>query len=141
MKRPNGPYVVLSASFHRDADILEVGERAAWLYLAMTLECRTLRSDGWITARQVAGLGVPQWKTRLQVLLDAGLVEEARGAAGRYWIPAYLKWNKSEQDYRDRAARGRHFACQRWHDQPCADPDCSDGTPNGLPIGTPNGGS
>ena len=123
--RRHGPYIAWSATFHRD-DGLEVGERAAWLYLCMCGESRLLRSDGWLTERQVAGLGVTGWRQRMPPLLASGLVESARGEGPtRYWIPAYLKWNKSEQAYRDDAERGRHYACLRWHDQPCERESCA----------------
>lgn len=134
-KKSKGPYTLWSATFHRK-DALELGERPAWLYFCMTQECRILRSDGWLTERQIDALPVSGWRPRLATLIEHGMVE--RVADGRYWIPGYLKWNKGEQSYRDQSEQGRHYACQRWHEQPCKRSSCADLNPAAV-NGGPNG--
>ena len=121
MKR--GPYVCLSAIFTTDDDIVAVGERAAWLYLAMTGDCRMRRTDGWISRDRVSRLGIAGWSQRLVPLLNRGLVEQHQSPQGEecYWIPGYLKWNKSEAQL---TAAGKYGACRRYHPQPCEEVDC-----------------
>ena len=117
-----GPFIALSANFPEDDDILAVGEAAGWLYLVMTCDCRLRRTDGWITSDRVSRLGVRGWQKRLDALLARGLVELHESPHGvAYWIPGYLKWNKSEAQL---TAAGKYGACRRYHAQPCELDEC-----------------
>ena len=117
-----GAYLALSASFPEDDDIIAVGEAAAWLYIVMACDCRLRRTDGWISRQRVARLGVKGWEKRLDALLGQGLVERQESPQGvAYWLPAYLKWNKSEAQL---SAAGKYGACRRYHPQPCQQAEC-----------------
>lgn len=121
MKR--APYLALSATFMDDPAIVEAGERAAWLYLAMACDCRLHRTDGTIAPHRIERLGVQAWKPRLDKLIEVGLVERQNG---HYVLPAYLKWNASQTDYQRRSHQGRIDVCGRHHEQPCAHPRCQE---------------
>lgn len=139
------PYLALDVHFMDDPLIVQAGEKAAWLYLAMALDSRAHRTDGVVAAHRLQRLGVPGWKPRLTKLLDAGLVIKLPD--GGYALPGYLKWNPSENDYRTKHAAGVIAACQRHHPNPCPRPACqraaawleTHGSPIGSPIGSPTG--
>lgn len=121
--RKRAPFVALSATFMDDPAVVEAGERAAWLFLAMMLDCRLQRTDGVVPAHRLDRLGVPAWRPRLAKLVDVGLVEKD----GTDWrLPAYLKWNPGESEYQRKQHRGRVDVCRRHHEQPCDRDACAD---------------
>lgn len=145
------PFLVLSATFPDDPRIVEVGERAAWLFLCMACDCRLQRSDGVVAAHRLPRLGVPGWQTRLAALTAAGLVHQVNGG---YVLPGYLNWNPSEHSYLKRAHYGTAGACRRHHPDGCAQAACAEsrewltrhgypldpnGSPNGSPTSKPTG--
>ena len=103
--------VPLDVGFMDDDKVIQAGEQAAWLYLAILLKCKVLASDGVITKGQISRLAVPQWQRRLACLQDAGLVRSVDGN-GTYAVPSWGKWNEL-QDQRatrlkaDRDRKGR----------------------------------
>lgn len=136
-----GPYLALDVHFMDDPLVVQAGEKAAWLYVAMALDSRAHRTDGIVAEHRLDRLGVPGWKPRLNRLLDVGLVVELPD--GGYALPGYLKWNPSEREYRTKQATGTVAACHRHHASPCHRPSCREasawleahGIPSGLPIG------
>lgn len=68
-RRKGGLFLPLDTEFMDEDKILDAGERAAWLYLAMMLRCKRLETDGVLTARQIERLGIPGWQKRLADLM------------------------------------------------------------------------
>lgn len=116
------PFIALSATFFDDPRIVEVGEKAGWLLLAMACDSRLHRGDGQVDAHRMSRLGVQGWKPRLDRLLAVGLVTEVEGG---YSVPAYLKWNKPEESYQKRSSEGKVAACVRHH-KGCTRDDCKE---------------
>ena len=102
MARAPRLYVPLDLGFFDDVRIMRAGEKAAWLYLNMLTQTRSVDSDGVLFAEQIAKLAVPQWKQRLAVLVSEGLVEEM--TAGVYAITSWSKWNQTAAE-REEAKR------------------------------------
>jgi hypothetical protein len=75
-RRRGGLWLPLDVNFMEDDRIVAVGERAAWLYLAMCLASKRLGTDGMLTARQVDRLHVPNWRARLVLLVRVELVAD-----------------------------------------------------------------
>ena len=78
------PFIALSATFFDDPRIVEVGEKAGWLLLAMACDSRLHRGDGQVDAHRMSRLGVQGWKPRLDRLLavlapDVVLVSDGGG--------------------------------------------------------------
>lgn len=115
------PYLALDPGFMDDPDIVAVGEKAAWLYLAMALDARQHMTDGLVSHHRLERLGVNGWKPRLATLLSAGLVVDTPDG---YLLPGYLKWNRSQREYDYRKHEGRINVCKRHHDQPCLRESC-----------------
>lgn len=151
MKR--APFLVLSATFPDDPRIVEVGEKAAWLFLCMACDSRLQRSDGIIPAHRLPRLGVPGWQTRLAALTDSGLVHQVNGG---YVLPGYLNWNPSEHSYLRKSHYGTVGACRMRHPPDCARTGCIEarewltrhgypldpkgsGQPSGTPTEQPSG--
>jgi hypothetical protein len=97
-------YLPLDVMFCDDEKIVAVGERPAWLYLAMCLKAKQLATGGYLTEQQVAKLAVPGWKTRLRPLLAAQLVEVVDE---RYFIPAWANWNDTAEQIEERRRKDR----------------------------------
>lgn len=100
-------YVPLDASFFDDDKVLEAGERAGWLYLNMLCKAKATDADGVFTKPQIAKLGVPGWKPRLDALLRTELVVELPQSPGSYAIAAWLNWNEARADRETRRAEDR----------------------------------
>lgn len=131
MPRHGRLYVPLDANFFEDEKILDAGERAGWLYLAMCCRAKQLGTDGYLTERQIARLQLPDWRARLDRLLEAGAVwrvdpvDNPPGTAGerrspgrgvvsagsvggvRYWIVSWPKWNEPIKTVEDRRRSDR----------------------------------
>ncbi len=102
-------YVPLDVEFFDNDKILNAGEKAAYLYLAMCCRAKKLLSDGRLSSSQVERLHVPGWKQRLTALVTAGLVVVTDD--GGYLIIGWLERNLSalqveEHRDRDRARKG-----------------------------------
>lgn len=90
-RRKGGVFLPLDVGFMDDARIVEAGERAGWLYLAMSLKCKQLLLDGEMTRAQVARLGIPGTAARLKQLVAVDAVEETE----RGWrLVAWLNHNE-----------------------------------------------
>jgi hypothetical protein len=105
-------YLPLDVMFHDDEKIIAVGERAAWLYLAMCCKAKQLGTGGYLTEQQVAKLAVPGWKTRLRPLLAERLVTFADD---RYFIPAWANWNETTAQVAQRRRRDRERKAGNGH--------------------------
>ena len=88
-------HVPLDVNFFDDAKVLEAGEAAAYLYLAMMTKAKTLDTDGVLSRAQVERLGVKGWQKRLARLVEVGLVDQALDC---YGIASWLNWNESSAD-------------------------------------------
>ena len=97
-------YLPLDVMFFDDEKIARVGERPAWLYLAMCCKAKQLGTGGYLTEQQVAKLAVPGWKARVRPLLAERLVTHADG---RYFIPAWANWNDTAEQVADRRRKDR----------------------------------
>ena len=98
--------VPLDVGFMDDDKVIEAGEQAAWLYLAILLRCKVIASDGTITRQQVGRLAVPGWQRRLARLEEVGLVASIDGN-GTFAVPAWAKWNETQSEREERLKRDR----------------------------------
>ena len=98
-------FLPLDVSFMDDDKIIDAGEEAGWLYLAMALKCKALGVDGVLKRAQIARLHVDGWQLRLERLVEVHAVKERAGEA--YLLPAYLKWNESVKQKKERLERDR----------------------------------
>jgi hypothetical protein len=117
----NRPHIRLDACFMDDPTIVAVGEKAAWLYLAMALDARKHQTDGLIPHHRLDRLGVNGWRPRLDQLAAAGLAIDTPDG---WLLPGYVKWNRSQREYQAKSHEARIKSCQRWHDQPCRAEEC-----------------
>lgn len=119
-------YLPLDVEFMEDDRIIEAGEKAGWLYLAMCLRAKRLLSDGKLTARQVSRLPVSGQSPRLKALVDVGLI---RHEGDGYRITAWDKHNRTaaaiQEKADQKAAASRMANHQRWHvERGVSEPRC-----------------
>jgi hypothetical protein len=117
------------------------------LYVQMLCYCKRKMTDGKIPAEQVGVLVYPDsLKDGLrdaQALIAVGLLEETDGG---YYLPGYLRRNKSRQQIADAAAAKRAGAMlanhNRWHDDRIDPrcPHCTDQSSVATPIAIAIGG-
>jgi len=110
------PYIRLDATFMDDERVIEAGERAAWLYLAVLLSCRQRRADGVISRGQVARLNVAGWQSRLAKLISVGLLTETDDHDSHdviYLVPGWGKWQRTEDWYAQEAERKRAWRAEK----------------------------
>lgn len=142
------PHIRLWQNFFDECDDNGIPMAAQMLYLRMACRCRQLRSDGWIHDGQIEKLGVKGWQKMTPPLTLAGLIQDYPDMNGRrrWFLPAYPKWNKTEEDYTRDRHNGRIGGCTSKHDQPCAIPECLESaawlgahpvTPTSTPRSTP----
>lgn len=144
-----GPFIALSADFFDDPDIGAAGHMPALLYLQMACRSRQLHSDGWLHESHVRRLGIPNWRRHITRLVNVGLITQHTDANGHpaWYLPAYLKWNYSEEAWQRRHHEGRIGACKLHHRDPppCDRPTCREShewlrnhtEPVAPPMGTP----
>jgi len=106
----------LDANFTRDPTILDAGERAAWLYLAILGQLKSTGAQGIITLREIKTLGIPIIEPRLRALERVGLLKQT-DARDVYELPAWHAWNAVSYD---RAAYMRAWRARQKteHDEP-----------------------
>lgn len=104
-------FLPLDAAFFDDERVIEAGEKAGWLLLAMFCRIKQLGKDGTITDAQIGRLGVPGTRQRLAALVDVGLICRIDGG---YEIPAWLKWNERQSVREKRSQDARDRANRRW---------------------------
>lgn len=92
-RRPRNIYVPLDVEFFDNDRVIQAGEQAGWLYLAMCCRAKRLLSDGVLTTVHIERLHVKGWRGRLKRLVDAGLVVETDD--GRWLILGWLEKNLS----------------------------------------------
>lgn len=97
-------YVPLDASFFDDDKVIEAGEAAAVLYLAMLCRIKTLDTDGSLSKAQMQRIGVQGAARRLARLVAVGLVEQH---GDQLHVPAWAKWNET------RSERGERLEAER----------------------------
>lgn len=101
-RRAKRVYVPLDAGFFDDDRIIEAGEKAAVLYLAMLCKAKLIDNDGAINRQQMSRIGVPGWQARVKRLLAVGLVHEDDLG---YHIRTWTDWNPTKEE---RAAEREH---------------------------------
>lgn len=107
-------YVPLTVTFFEDDRIIEAGDAATLLYLAMCLRCKVMGTDGRLVETQLARLNRPRWKTELRRLAALGLV--VRDEVTKEWcIAAWFAHNEAlaDVDARRAADRARKAADSR----------------------------
>ena len=97
MSKPGRSWLPLDANFTRDPTIIDAGERAAWLYLAILGQLKLTGAPGIVTQREIATLGIARWEPRLRDLARVGLVKESEDA-GSYEVPAWRSWQHGNED-------------------------------------------
>lgn len=86
-------YVPLDANLFDDDKIVQAGEAATYLYVAMLARAKLLDTDGTLSVAQVDRLHIKNWQRRLTTLVAVGLIDEA---PGYYGITGWLNWNESK---------------------------------------------
>lgn len=94
-RRPSRIYVPLDANFFDDDKVLEAGEAAGWLYLAMCAKAKRVDTDGILTRLQVESLHIKGWQKRMERLIAVELIATA---ADSYGICGWLNWNDSVEE-------------------------------------------
>ena len=124
MSKPGRMWLPLDASFTEDPRVLEAGERAAWLYLAILGKVKRTGTRGMITRDEVQTLGIRSYQRRLSALIDAGLIEESPYSPRLLIVPAWEAWQAdSERAAYMRAYRARKRADSNGSDaEPPDDP-------------------
>ena len=95
-----GLFVKLDVGFFDNPKIVEVGEKAAWLYLNMLTYCKQHGSDGVITDAQLARLPVSRRANRVTSLSEARLIERSSTDDG-WSIVGWFERNKSAAEIED----------------------------------------
>lgn len=108
-------YVPLDVSFFDDEKVIQAGEKATYLYLAMLTKAKQLDTDGVLTAGQIAKLSIDSPRgtaARLKSLLEVEMVVEVPMARDTYAIVAWHKWNESRDDRASRLEADRRRKAQ-----------------------------
>lgn len=115
-RTPGRLFLPLDVEFMDDDKVVDAGEKAGWMYVAMCLRSKRLMSDGFLTVGQVSRLHVTAQAPRLAALLRVGLIEEVDGG---YLVCAFSKRNPLAAAINEKAERkaagaalGNH---NRWH--------------------------
>lgn len=106
MARSARIYVPLDAALFDQDAIIDAGERATYLYIAILCRIKQLESDGVISTRQVAKLAISGWQNRLQALVRTGLLVTEPGLE-QYIVPSWAKWNELSHQRAARLAKDR----------------------------------
>lgn len=104
-RRKGGLWLPLDVNFMEDDRIVAVGEKPAWLYLAMCLASKRLGTDGLLTARQVDRLHVSSWRARLTPLVNVELVADF--GEDLWGIHAWLRHNDPQVKVEEIRAKDR----------------------------------
>ena len=146
-RRKGAAFLPLDVHFLDDERIIEAGEPAGWLYLAMCLKSKALLSDGILSETQIARLHMKDWRRRLERLHALELVWPTED--GRWWITAWDKHNDRAETVRERlikdAMRKRESArnpngvgseSERREEKRREEKSVPDGCPHGHPDST-----
>lgn len=107
MSKTGRTWFALDIHFTVEDKILDAGERAGWLYLAMLGRIYGNGSHGVITRKQLATLGISGWERRMTELLRVGLVRQLDRDV--YCLPAWQDWQGNAQ----RAAYMREWRAKK----------------------------
>ena len=105
MARTRRLYVPIDVGMFEDGRIIRAGERATFMYLKVLVLVKSRDADGIIEPEQLSRLHIKDWRKRLAVLLDVGLLLEMED--GNYLIPSWSKWNELSHDRAQRLAHDR----------------------------------
>jgi len=103
-------YVPVDVLFFDDARMVDAGERAQYLYLAMLAKAKGLDSDGVLTRQQVSRLTISGWQARLRDLERVGAVAVD---GDQITITAWLNWNESTDARRARLEKDRRRKAEK----------------------------
>jgi hypothetical protein len=109
MSKPGRSWLPLDANFTRDPSIVNAGEAAGWLYLAILGQLKLTGAAGTITRGELNALGIDRIATRLGGLERVGLVKETE-EPGVYSVPAWASWQHGPTD---RAAYMREWRAKQ----------------------------
>lgn len=99
-------YIPLTVTFFEDERIIEAGDAATLLYLAMCLRCKAMGTDGRLREAQIQRLNRPRWKPELAKLASLGLV--VRDEVTQEWcIAGWFGHNESLAEIDDKRAADR----------------------------------
>lgn len=102
MPRPGRLFLPLDAGFPDDDRIVQAGERAGWLFIAMCCAAKRLGTDGVLSERQITRLLVPGWRSRLARLVETELVFDQQD--GTYAIASWFRHNEPQAKIEARRA-------------------------------------
>lgn len=96
MAKPGRRWFPLDVAFTRDEQVLEVGERAFWLYLAMLAHIYESKKHGVISVRELNTIYLKgeSWRKRIPPLLKVGMVVQLDPDV--YHVPAWEGWQPNE---------------------------------------------
>ncbi|WP_343871440.1 hypothetical protein [Dactylosporangium roseum] len=96
----------MTVTFYDDDRIIEAGDGPAHLYLAMSLRCKAMGTDGRLMESQIGRLGRPRWKAELAKLATLRLV--VRDEITDEWcIAAWFAHNDSMEEIDTKRAADR----------------------------------
>jgi hypothetical protein len=101
--RKGSLWLPLDVNFMDDPKVIRAGEQAGWLYVAMSLFCKRVGTDGLMMPEQVERLGVNNWRKRLDALLREELVVLLDD--GQLAIAAWLLHNDSADEVAEKRRR------------------------------------
>lgn len=104
-RKARGVYLPLDVEFFDNDKVLEVGEKAGWLYLAMCCRTKRLLSDGVLSLHQIDRLHIAGWRKRLDALVAVQLVIPTDD--GRFLIIGWLERNLSAEQVENSRERDR----------------------------------
>jgi hypothetical protein len=87
----------LENGFVRDARVLDAGERASWLFIAILGHLSEHNQPGLITRNEIGALGITGWRPRLDRLIQSGLLEKRDETT--FTIPSWDAWHAALTDH------------------------------------------
>lgn len=107
-------YIPLTVTFFEDDRVIEAGDAATLLFLAMCLRCKVMGTDGRLMETQIGRLNRPRWKSELARLAVLRLVVQDE-VTDEWCIAAWFAHNESidEVDARRAVDRARKAADSR----------------------------
>lgn len=99
-------FLPLTVTFFDDDRIVEAGDGPTLLYLAMSLRCKAMGSDGRLKESQIARLNRPRWRSELRKLADLELVV-FDDVNDEWAIASWLAHNESLAVIDERRAKDR----------------------------------
>ena len=107
-RKTPGEYVPLHVLTFKDSKIIAAGEAAAYLWVLLLIELKTLRTDGVITLNQIRrmalGHEIMDYERRLNKLIEVRLIVEMvhpEITETTFTAPSWTRWNLTEDERAD----------------------------------------